>query len=283
MVPAMDVLVGTLIGRWYVSIFGVVFALNAVRHLGARRTVLYTVAAIAVGVLAENGSVWIGFPYGYYTFNQALRGGELWIGDVPLMVPLSYTFMAYFAFATGRLLVSGPYRTRGDAPVLEFLVAVMAAVWILWIVDPVSRLGEHFFLGHVFRYRDDGFWFGLHVQSQLGFTLTSVILVGLLTWLAADEPCRAVPGLLRHPRLGGLGGSLGQLFFMAGTAVWVSRTTADPVAAKSAAALAGATILILVPVALMTAVYWHSLGVRQSAGASARDAGPSEAHKARAA
>jgi len=42
----------------------------------------------------------------------------------------------------------------------------MTAVWILWIVDPVSRLGEHFFLGHVFRHRDDGCWFGLHLQSQ---------------------------------------------------------------------------------------------------------------------
>ena len=258
----MDALIGTVLGRWYVTIFGIVFALNAVRHLGLRRTAIYSVVAIAVGILAENGSVHIGFPYGYYTFNEALRGRELWVGDVPLMVPLSYTFMSYFAFATGRLLVAGPYRTRGDAPGLEFAIAVMAAVWILWVVDPVSRLGEHYFLGHVFRYRDDGFWFGLHLQSQLGFTLTSLVLVGLLTWLAADEPSRPVNGLLQHPRLGGLGGTLGQLFFMAGTALWVSRTTAHPVAAKDAATLAGSAILILVPVTLMTAVYWRSLRAR---------------------
>ena len=258
----MDQLIGTVIGRWYVSIFGVVFAWSAIRHLGAKRTALYTVIAVVVGIIAENGSVWIGFPYGYYTFNEALRGRELWVGNVPLMVPLSYTFMAYFAFATGRLLVAGPYRTRGDAPGLEFAVAVMAAVWILWIVDPVSRLGENFILGHLFRYRDDGFWFGLHLQSQLGFTLTSVILVGLLTWLAADEPNRPVAGLLQHPRLAGLGGCLGQLFFMAGTALWVSRTTQDPAVARDAATLAGAAILILVPAAMMTAVYWRSLRVQ---------------------
>jgi putative membrane protein len=270
----VDALIGTLIGRWYVSIFGIAFAVNALRHLGPRRTALYTVAAIIVGVLAENGSVWIGFPYGYYTFNEALRGRELWVGDVPLMVPLSYTFMAYFAFATGRLLVAGPYRTRGDAPALEFCVAVMAAVWILWVIDPVSRLGEHYFLGHVFRYRDDGFWFGLHLRSQLGFTLTSLVLVGLLTWLAADEPSRPVDGLWRHPRLGGLGGTLGQLFFMAGTALWVSRTTSDPVAAKDAAALAGSAMLILVPVSLMTAVYWRSLRTRAAAQSRATERPP---------
>jgi hypothetical protein len=255
----MDELIGTVVGRWYVTIFGLVFAWSAVRHLGARRTAVYTLAALAVGILAENGAVHVGFPYGYYTFNEALRGREVWVGDVPLMVPLSYTFMAYFAFATGRLLIAGPHRTRGDMPRLEFAVAVMAAVWILWVVDPVSRLGEHFFLGHVFRYRDDGFWFGLPLQSQLGFTLTSVILVGLLSWLAADEPSRPAPGLLFHPRLAGLGGCLGQLFFMAGTALWVSRTTADSAVARDAAALAGAAGLILAPAALMASVYWHSL------------------------
>lgn len=34
------------------------------------------------------------------------------MGDVPLMVSLSYTFMAYFAFGTARLVVSGPSRTQ---------------------------------------------------------------------------------------------------------------------------------------------------------------------------
>ena len=57
----------------------------------------------------------LGIPYTRYSFNENLRGDELFVGDVPLMVPLSYTFMAYFAFAAGRLLASGPFRTRGAA------------------------------------------------------------------------------------------------------------------------------------------------------------------------
>jgi len=255
----MEPLLGTIVGRWYVTIFGLVFLLEAVRHLGARRVACYAAVAVVVGILAENGSVRIGFPYGYYTFDPALRGHELWVGDAPLMVTLSYTFMAYFAFATGRLLVAGPWRTRGAAPGLEFAVAVMAAVWALWIVDPVSRLGEHFFLGHLFRYRDDGVWFGLHLQSQLGFTLTSLVLIGYLTWLAADEPARPASGLVGHPRFGAFAGYLGQVFFMTGTAFWVSRTVGDSSVARQAAMLAEATFLILVPVALMTAVYWRSL------------------------
>ena len=95
--------VGTFIGRWYVTIFGVVFLIVALRHLGLKRTAIYTAIALVVGVLAENGSVHLGIPYTRYAFNPELRGHELWVGDVPLMVPLSYTFMAYFAFAAARL------------------------------------------------------------------------------------------------------------------------------------------------------------------------------------
>ena len=108
----LDEIWGTVGGRWYVTLFGLTFLWRASRHLGWRNTLLYTVAAVAVGALAENGSVHFGFPYTRYTFEESLRGDELFVGDVPLMVPLSYTFMAYFAFATGRVLASGPRRMR---------------------------------------------------------------------------------------------------------------------------------------------------------------------------
>src|SRR2546430_16749838 len=82
---------GTVGGRWYVTIFGAAFLWCAVRQLGWRRTLLYTAVAVCVGGLAENGSVHLGVPYTRYAFNDALRGDELFLGDVPLMVPLSYT------------------------------------------------------------------------------------------------------------------------------------------------------------------------------------------------
>src|SRR5438270_50023 len=124
----MHELSGTLFHRWYVTIFGFAFLFFAVRQLGWRKTFLYGVLAFGVGALAENGSVHLGFPYTTYSFNSALRGRELWIGDVPLFVPLSYTFMGYFAFAAGRLLASGPWRTRARYWWQEFLLAWMLAV-----------------------------------------------------------------------------------------------------------------------------------------------------------
>jgi hypothetical protein len=33
--------IGTFVGRWYVTIFGVVFLLVVLRHLGPKRTAIY--------------------------------------------------------------------------------------------------------------------------------------------------------------------------------------------------------------------------------------------------
>ncbi len=265
---------GTLVGRWYVTLFGVLFVVLSVRQLGWRRTGLYAAFAIVVGALAENGSVHLGVPYTRYAFNDELRGDELFLGDVPLMVSLSYAFMAYFSFASARLIVSGPHRSRSTMPLLEYLVAVMLAVWALWIIDPVSRLGAHFFLGELFRYEGPGFWFGLPLGSQVGFALTAAVLVGALTYLARDERALDVPSLHRHPRLPALGGYLGQVVFMAVSAFVVARLSDSPSVVRQADALAGATLVIAVPIVLLTAVHWRALGTRPPVDAPARPADP---------
>jgi putative membrane protein len=268
---------GTLFGRWYVTLFGVAFVVLAVRHLGWRRTGIYTVVALAVGAIAENGAVHTGIPYTRYSFDGGLKGDELFVGDVPLMVTLSYTFMAYFAFGAARLVVAGPYRSRSAMPVLEYVTAVLLGVWIIWVIDPISRLGAHFFLGELFHYDGPGFWFGLPLGSQLGFILTQGLLIGLLTWLARDEPASDVDRLVDHPRLGALGGLVGQLLFMTVTAFVVARTADDPAVAATADALAGSTFIIGLPVALLTVVHWRSLGLaRATAVVVPADAVPAE-------
>jgi uncharacterized membrane protein len=242
---------GTLGGRWYVTVFGAVFLWRALAHLGLRRTALYTAVAVGTGVLAENLSVSYGFPYTGYTFNPALRGQELWVGDAPLFVPLSYAFVAYFAFAAGRLIASGPWRTRASRTWQEVALGIMLVVWAVWILDPATRLGEDSFVGKVFAYHGPGFWFGLPLGSQLGFTLTAGALVLLLAWMARADPAQAVPRAARHPHLVALGTYCGQVVFTAGIAFSVGEDT-----------LGGAAVLIAVPAALVTAVLWSNLRPR---------------------
>src|SRR5947209_7109198 len=270
----MHELAGTIFHRWYVTIFGLAFLFFAVRQLGWRKTLVYGVLAFGVGAVAENGSVHVGFPYTTYAFNPALRGKELWIGDVPLFVPLSYTFMGYFAFAAGRLLASGPWRTRARYWWQEFLLAWVLALWALWVVDPVSRLGDQFylgcvyrldsqfFLGRFFRYRGSGFWIGLPLGSQLGFALTSLVLLALLFLLGRGEADRRVEGgLLRHPHLGALITWHAQVFHMAVIAFVVG-----------ADAIGGSALLMWVPAAAVTAVYWAQVSPRAVRRAAAESA-----------
>jgi putative membrane protein len=239
---------GTVGDRWYVTIFGLVFLWRASRHLGWKRTLIFAVAAVGFGAAVENASVHWGFPYTKYSFNNDLRGDELFIGDVPLMVPLSYTFMAYFAFAGGRLLASGPWRTRGRKLWHEYLLAVVLAVWVVWILDPVSRLGDRFFLGELFRYDGPGFWFGLPLASQAGFLLTAGVLVAALTYMMRAEPDRPVRRWIEHPHLTSLITYHGQLVMMTAVAIHLG-----------AVELGGSAVLMWIPAAAITAVYWSTL------------------------
>jgi uncharacterized membrane protein len=251
----IDELLGTIVGRWYVTLFGLTFLVCSSRQLGWRKTLGFLVIATVVGALAENGSVHVGVPYTRYAFNEALRGDEVFLGDVPIMVPLSYCFMAYFAFAGGRMIAAGPYRTRAPRLWHEVLVAWMLAVWALWILDPVSRLGEHFYLGELFAYDGPGFWFGLPTGSQLGFAATAGIMLAALFWLDRDAPDRPVAGWRRHPGLIALVTFHAQVFHLAGVAFWIGRDGDVPVANT----IGGAAVLLWVPVAVVTAVHWSHL------------------------
>jgi uncharacterized membrane protein len=246
--PHMDLLAGTVIGRWYVTLFGLTFLWRASRHLGWRRTGIYAAVALVIGVIAENGSVHLGLPYTRYAFDEGLRDDELFVFDVPLMVPLSYTFMAYFAFAAGRLVASGPHRTRASRPWHELAVAWMLAVWAIWVLDPVSRLGDRFYLGELFEYDGPGFWFGLPLGSQIGFAITSGLLVALLHLLDRDGPDAAVDEPLRHPHLVALITYHAQVFHLAAVAFVLEENT-----------LGGAAVLMWVPAAVITAVHWSQL------------------------
>jgi uncharacterized membrane protein len=247
----MDAVLGTVVGRWYVTLFGLVFLWRASRQLGWRNTGIYVAAALVVGVVAENGSVHLGLPYTRYAFNGNLRGDELFIGDVPLMVPLSYTFMAYFAFAAGRLLASGPHRTRAPRAWHELLIAWMLAVWAIWILDPVSRLGDRFYLGELWHYAGPGFWFGLPLGSQLGFALTAGILLVVLQRLDGDAPDEPIPGGIRdHPHLIALITYHGQVFHLAAVALYLGADT-----------IGGSALVIWVPAAVITAVHWSHLRI----------------------
>jgi uncharacterized membrane protein len=244
----MHEVLGTVVGRWYVTAFAIVYAAVIVRHLGWRRAAVFTSVAFAVAVAAENASVHVGIPYTRYAFDPALRGQELHIGSAPLFVPLSYTFVTYFAFAAGRLIASGPWRTRATRPWHEWTIAWLLGVWVIWILDPASRLNG-LYIGRIFDYQGPGFWFGLPVGSQVGFGAVTALLLAILFWMTRDEPNRPVPGgLLHHPHRIAFVVWHVEAFHLAVAAIVIGQAT-----------LGGGFFLIYLPAAFMTAVLWSHL------------------------
>ncbi len=197
----MNLVAGTVIGRWYVTLFGLAFLYFGWRLLGWRKLLIYSLLSFALAALAENSSVHWGIPYTHYAFNEGLRGHELWLLDVPLMVPLSYSFVMFFAFTAARLVASGPWRTVPPSRAAAYGLAVVFATWSTWTLDPVSQRGAAWYLGDLFHYARPGFWFGLPLGSQVGWLCVSALLCGLLAYLTRDEANRAVASARRHPLL----------------------------------------------------------------------------------
>ena len=86
----------------------------------------------------------------------------------------------------------GQHRASGQhgrqvAPVVGVAVEVGRRV------GPVSRLGDEFYLGELFRYHGPGFWFGLPLGSQLGFAATACVHPGQVEVVrAAYAPSRCL-------------------------------------------------------------------------------------------
>jgi uncharacterized membrane protein len=255
----MDALAGTFLGRWYVVLFGAAFVVLGRRVLGWKRLGIYAGTAFAVAAVSENASVVWGVPYTKYTFNPALRGEELWLGDVPLAVPLSYTFVMYFAFSAARAVVAGPWRTAPPHKVGAYGLGVVFATWSTWTLDPVSQRGAHWYLGELFEYAGDGFWFGLPLGSQAGWLCVSALLCGVLAFLTRrDEPVPVRPRA--NPLLACAGVFLVQVLHVSIVAVAIGEHT-----------LGAAGLLIWLPVAGVVALLWPQLKPPQPPAGNAGD------------
>ena len=103
----------------------------------------------------------------------------------------------------------------------------MLAVWALWVLDPVSRLGDRFYLGELFRYDGPGFWFGLPAGSQLGFAAhRRDPPAACCTASTATAPNVEVPrACVGHPHLVALITYHAQVFHLAAVAFWLGEDT----------------------------------------------------------
>ena len=189
----MHLLFSTIALRPYVFVFLGFYLAIAIVNFGMRTTLLFTMLTYAVALVCEWSSVHNGFPFGLYHYIPATRGREIWVLGVPFMDSISFTFLS-FASYTLALLLSAPLYRRGlDLRTLDtweirrsprvWLMAALFMVMIDMVADPLSVLGDRWFLGRIFWYDPPGPHFGVPISNYLGWYFVAAVSVAIFQWL----------------------------------------------------------------------------------------------------
>jgi uncharacterized membrane protein len=178
-------LLGTVIHRPYVYGFFICFLGFALRQLRARGTLVWLVLAWCVAFVCEYSATRNGFPFGVYVYVDTTRTRELWISNVPFWDSLSFVFLSYFSWG-----VASAVRDPGEPArrLFEPLTAVLGGLLMMLldvVIDPLTLLGDRWFLGRIYYYPNGGSYFGVTLANFAGW-----FFVGTVVVLAFQGLCR---------------------------------------------------------------------------------------------
>jgi putative membrane protein len=189
----MRLLISTIILRPYVFLFLGAYLFVAITSFGLRTTAAFTALTYGVALACEWSSVHNGFPFGLYHYLQATRGREIWIAGVPFMDSLSFTFLSFASYTLALLISSPLYRRGWDLRLLDtwqirnaprvWMIAPLFMVMIDFVMDPLSVLGDRWFLGRIFWYDPPGPHFGVKIVNYLGWYFVAAVTVAIFQYL----------------------------------------------------------------------------------------------------
>ncbi len=208
----LELLLGTIWLRPYVFIFLSSYLAIAILDMGLKRSILFTVLAFGIAFAAEYSSTRNGFPFGYYTYIDTTRDRELWFSNIPFLDPISFSFLSYVSY-TLSLFLWCPLKKRGwdirlaatNAVKHSWRVILTGAVLMMMldvVIDPVSFLGDRWFLGQIYTYKEQGEYFNIPLTNFAGWFVVGFVILFIFTridaWLMRrgfrDIGMRQVPG-----------------------------------------------------------------------------------------
>jgi uncharacterized membrane protein len=207
-----ELLLGTILLRPYVFIFLLSYLVIAILHMGVKRSILFTVLAFGIAFAAEYSSTRNGFPFGYYTYIETTREQELWISNVPFMDTISFIFLSYVSYTLSLFLWCPLKKSGWDIRLVEsnavkysWRVILTGAVLMMMldvVIDPVSFLGDRWFLGQIYTYQEQGEYFNIPLTNFAGWFIVGFTILFIFTridaWLTRrgfrDMGMRQVPG-----------------------------------------------------------------------------------------
>ena len=187
----MDLILGTLVLRWYVFAFLACFLAAGASDLGWRRTFVFAAWVWPLAWISEVASTRIGVPFGLYHYTDVTRGHEVYVANVPLMDSLSFTFLAYAAFCLAR----GALGSRASASQLALTGGILMMLLDV-VIDPIAVRGDRWFLGRIFYYPDGGMYFGVPLSNFVGGVLVGAAAIGgYLMMVPEGRGGRSGPGI----------------------------------------------------------------------------------------
>ena len=180
----------TVLLRPYVFAFLAAFLFIGRGLLGWRRTGAFFLVGWMTAFLCEFSSTRIGVPFGFYYYNGATVGHELYIADVPFMDSLSFTFLLFASYCMALVFVLPSARSSPRR--LQFLLnpairtawpaLVLSAAFLTFIdviIDPVALRGDRWFLGSIYGYPEPGLYFGIPLMNFVGWAVVGLVALSI--------------------------------------------------------------------------------------------------------
>lgn len=177
----------TIIHRPYVFAFLVAFLILGRLYWGWKKTLLWLVIGYVVAWVSEVSSIHNGFPYGIYHYIYENMPGELMIFGVPFWDSLSYPFLIFAGYTTARFILG--LKTTNLVNLKTALLGAFLTMLLDIIIDPLTNMGDRWFLGKVYYYPNGGEYFGVPLTNFAGWFLVPLVVI-LIFQIASSAPGR---------------------------------------------------------------------------------------------
>jgi putative membrane protein len=157
---------------------GAVLALFLAVHAARRWLGAFTVVYL-ISLGSELLGTGVGIPFGEYRYTEAL--GPMWFGHVPVVIPLSWFFMALPSYALARAALPGRPLAR---------VVMASLVLLSWdlALDPAMSRATAYWI-----WAEPGAYYGMPWLNLFGWYVTGVALMAAFAIMGSDRWIAALP------------------------------------------------------------------------------------------
>jgi uncharacterized membrane protein len=134
------------------------------------KTLFFVVLVVAAGLFFESLGVATGLVYGPYHYSDAL--GPKFLGLVPYLIPIAWTFMMYPSMVIAKALTPTRWNLFQRGITIAALSGVIMTAWDV-MMDPMMVQGGNWV------WDVKGAYFGVPLQNFWGWWLTTFVAVGL--------------------------------------------------------------------------------------------------------